>query len=397
MIVALATQNQLRRRAYLRCFATIQQEVIGLSYHQAVSLRINDNFMIKHLVFGAGLIGCYLGAVLRACKADSDTVTLLTRPRMLEHLASGMSLSDYQNNHIKLETIDAVSEVKGSETYYDFIWLTVKCISVAEAVKDLRQCVGPDTIIICCQNGLGSERIITNAFPTNTVLRAMVPFNVIVESNNHFHRGSEGHLTIESSRHNDRIKLSLTAQNVNSGDANALLPLAFTSEMTAMQWAKLQLNLGNSVNALANIPVKSMLEQRGFRLVIAAMMKELLAVTDNMGVRLPKVTTVPAHWIPRVLSLPDFIFKRVASKMLAIDPTVRTSMWWDLQQGRQTEIDFLNGVVVENAKENGIPSQVNQSIIERVKRVELQSLAERQSYSAAQLACELGIIKSEHK
>ena len=39
--------------------------------------------------------------------------------------------------------------------------------------------------------------------------------------------------------------------------------------------------------------------------------------------------------------------------MLEVDPTVRTSMWWDLSQGKPTEIDFLNGAVVAAGRRLG--------------------------------------------
>jgi 2-dehydropantoate 2-reductase len=137
--------------------------------------------------------------------------------------------------------------------------------------------------------------------------------------------------------------------------------------MTALLWAKLQLNLGNSVNALADIPVKAMLQQRGYRRVIAMLMQELLLVTDKLGISLPKVTSLPAHWIPKVLRLPDFLFQRIANKMLAIDPNVRTSMWWDVSQGKETEIDYLNGAIVAQAQHVGLKCQVNQRIIQLIK------------------------------
>jgi 2-dehydropantoate 2-reductase len=69
-----------------------------------------------------------------------------------------------------------------------------------------------------------------------------------------------------------------------------LLPISTTTNMEALLWAKLQLNLGNSVNALADIPVKTMPEQRGYRKVIALLMSELLQVASAMGVKLPKAS-----------------------------------------------------------------------------------------------------------
>lgn len=343
--------------------------------------------MTKHLVFGAGLIGSYIGGVLSACRNTNDQVSLYVRKNMAVKLASGISLTDYQNNHITLAHIDTLTQFDDDpeSSRWDFVWLTVKCIGVAQALVNLQSIVTSETVIVCCQNGIGSEEIVKKAYPENLVLRAMVPFNVVVNNSNHFHRGSEGHFTIERSIHDNLFLSALTKGSVNTGKSNALLPLAFTDEMTSLQWAKLQLNLVNSVNALANIPVKSMLEQRQYRLVIAEMMRELLSVTDAMGLSLPKVTSIPAHWIPRVLSLPDFLFKRVANKMLAIDPTVRLSMWWDLEQGRKTEVDYLNGIVVETAKQFSIECKVNQSVIERVKLVEGQGKVNRKSYSADQL------------
>ena len=347
--------------------------------------------MTKHFVFGAGLIGCYLGGVLSACRNVGDNAVLYMRHNMADRLTHGMTLTDYQNNRIVLPELSVRTSLDGREEAFDcdFLWLTVKCISVADAISDIKKVISPNTVILCCQNGLGSEKLVSAAFPNNVILRVMVPFNVVVESDDHFHRGSEGHLTIESSKHNEWLSSSLTADNLNSGEKNAILPIAFTEDMTSLQWAKLQLNLGNSVNALANIPVKSMLEQRKYRLIIAAMMKELLKVTDAIGVQLPKVTSVPAHWIPVVLSLPNFLFSRVATKMLAIDPKVRTSMWWDIEQGRKTEVDFLNGVVVDYAKQNGIECKVNQSIIKRVKIIETEDPQERRIYTAETLAAEL--------
>lgn len=53
-----------------------------------------------------------------------------------------------------------------------------------------------------------------------------------------------------------------------------------------------------------------------------------------------------------------------------IDPTVRTSMWWDLSAKRLTEVDFLNGAVVRHGRELGVECPVNQKIVELVHLVE---------------------------
>jgi 2-dehydropantoate 2-reductase len=54
-----------------------------------------------------------------------------------------------------------------------------------------------------------------------------------------------------------------------------------------------------------------------------------------------------------------------------IDPTVRTSMWWDLSGNRLTEVDVLNGAVVKEGLSLGIACPINQRIVDYVHRAEV--------------------------
>ncbi len=78
--------------------------------------------------------------------------------------------------------------------------------------------------------------------------------------------------------------------------------------------------------------------------------------------------------IPRVapfaLRLPDALFFRVASAMVKIDPHARSSMLDDLDHGRATEIDHLNGEILRLAAAHGLRAPANQAIFDLVKRAE---------------------------
>ncbi len=330
--------------------------------------------MEKHTVFGAGLIGGFLGGVLTSLGINT---TLICRPAVKKKLAKGLLLTDYAENKAIAEQLHLLDNDNLASTAFkgrsaDYLWITVKCTAMEQVSKEISPFVSKDTIIFCCQNGLGSDQIIKAQFPNNTVLRVMVPFNVAEPKAGHLHRGSEGTLYIENRPAQANIIKDLV-QRIHT----PLMRVKYTDNMNAILWAKLQLNLGNSVNALADIPVKSMLEQRAYRLVNAALMKELLAVTKAMDIQLPKLTAAPAPYIPTVLSLPSFLYKRITKKVLAIDPTVRSSMWWDLSQGKKTEIDHLNGAVVRAAEQLNIPCPANKNIIKLIKKVENTPLAKR--------------------
>ena len=325
----------------------------------------NSEKKSHHLVFGAGLIGCYLGGVLSHVGLSAF---LVCRPLIQKKLSEGITLTDYLGHKSPFISLKFIGKnAKNASTEIDFLWLTVKCTGIEQAVKDIAPYVSEQTVIFCCQNGLGSEAMVKQAFPNNIVLRVMVPFNVVELNVGHYHRGSQGTLTIESIPASERV-----VQGLMSNMQCDFLQVTNSHDMSALLWAKLQLNLGNSINALADIPVKAMLEQRAYRLVIAKLMRELLAVTDAMSIVLPKVTSLPAHWLPAVLSLPDFLFKRVANTMLAIDPKVRTSMWWDVSQNKSTEIDYLNGAIVKQARRLNIDTPANQKIIALIKGLKIQ-------------------------
>ncbi len=315
----------------------------------------------QHVIFGAGLIGGYVGAMLTH---QGLKVSMIVRPAIQARWQNGITLSDYQGN-----ASEKVSPVLFSENWQqlghcDVLWLTVKCTGVQQAAAEIAPLVGPDTLIICCQNGLGSDQILRQHYPNNPIIRAMIPFNVIEQTPAQLHRGSEGAFTLELGAASQQIS------NIASLLQHPLMPVSSTDCMTELLWAKLQLNMGNAVNALADIPVKHMLLEQGYRQVLALLMEELLTVAKAKGLALPKLSAVPASWLPKVLRLPNWLFRRLANKMLAIDSKVRTSMWWDLHHNRATEIDYLNGALVAEADALGIPCPANRTIITMIKQLE---------------------------
>lgn len=311
-----------------------------------------------HLVFGSGLIGSFIAA---AGAHAGLTVQVIGRHAALQRLAAGVTLTDYLGHELQAPSVAEYAHDQAP----DVVWLTVKCTGLNRAVDQLRQLVGPQTMIVCCQNGLRAVHQIRSAFPRLRVFAAVVPFNVVLTEQGTLHRGSEGSLTLPK-------ELGRIVPSLVPGLHSELLPVRLTSQIHAVQAAKLQLNLSNAVNALSNLPVKTMLSHRGYRRIIAELMREWLDVARVNKIPLVKVARVDGKWLPFMLNLPDGVFKRVASKMLDIDPSVRTSMWWDLQQGKLTEVDDLNGEVVRQGvlARNYCPA--NKVIIDLVHQAEQQ-------------------------
>ena len=113
-----------------------------------------------------------------------------------------------------------------------------------------------------------------------------------------------------------------------------------------VQWGKLLLNLNNALNALSGLPLATQLADRRWRLLLAAQIEEALAVLKAAGIAPARIEGVPPRLIPSILRLPDWLFRLVARRMLAIDPAARSSMWEDLAARRPTEIDYLQGAIL---------------------------------------------------
>ena len=183
----------------------------------------------------------------------------------------------------------------------------------------------------------------------------MVPFNVVNRGRGAFHQGSEGALEVE--RH-------AALAGFESSFVAAGLPLVQQSDLRPVQWAKLLLNLNNSINALSGLPLKEQLSQRDYRRCVSLAQQEALALLEHAGIRPARLTPLPPGWIPTLLSSPDWLFARLANRMLAIDPLARSSMWEDLEAGRRTEVDWLNGEIVRLARGQGRAAPVNARLLD---------------------------------
>ena len=189
--------------------------------------------MQSHIIFGAGLIGGFLGGVFTSLGLPTK---LICRPKIQEKLANGLLLTDYLGNKAQVKKLAFLDHTPNTVGVFpssdcDYLWITVKCTGVAQASDDIASLIGPNTVIFCCQNGLGSEQIIKEKYPQNTVLRVMVPFNVAEPKTGHLHRGSEGGLYIEMPEKQVSTITSLVQQLDSS-----LLPVTLHLSVSAFKY-----------------------------------------------------------------------------------------------------------------------------------------------------------------
>ncbi len=322
------------------------------------------DFFMYFIVLGSGAIGSYIGGRLAAA---GESVRLVCRPYQLQAmLDKGLRVTDLddfaadvpQNQlHLAPDFQTAYSSLGTEEKANTIVLLCVKGGATSSAAAEIAACAMPGTIVISFQNGVENVARIQDGAPAVVALAGMVPYNVVMKSDAHVHRATAGKLQLQASEKSVAIAARFQAAGIK---------ISVTNDMKSVQWGKLLLNLNNPINALSNVPLLNELLDRNFRVVLSTLQREALSAMACEGIIPAQLAAASPRAMTHILRLPNFIFTRLAPKMLRMDPAARSSMWDDVQRGRVTEVDDLCGAVVRLAAKHGKTAPVNAKMCELI-------------------------------
>ena len=168
-----------------------------------------------------------------------------------------------------------------------------------------------------------------------------------------------------------------SSQRIN--DFVALLAKIDSAKMTTNlmgeRWSKLTINAsGNGLSACTGYDSQSMGLQAAPRRLSIRLAAETIQVAQALGITLENILGfAPEEWVAAVGGDAEIFARIEAAKMRAAReraPGSFPSMGQDIKKGRRTEIDYLNGLVVDKGKELGIPTPANEGILHAVRKVE---------------------------
>jgi 2-dehydropantoate 2-reductase len=308
-------------------------------------------------VLGAGAIGCYLGGKLAAAGHEVVFVGRLGA----EIAGRGLELTDYTGARVRVDPVRYVGE-PGPLADAEVVLVTVKSMATEEAARPLAGILRDRATVVSFQNGVSNAARLRTVLPGHDVLAGMVPFNVARTGPGAFHNGTSGPLVVEE---RDGAERAIAGALRGAG-----FGVEVRSDVERVQWTKLLVNLNNSVNALAGVPLLEQLRDRGYRRIMAACVREGLAAMRAAGMRAVRLGRMVPRFAPVILSLPNRLFFTVAAAMVKIDPKARSSMLDDLERGRQTEVDYLNGEVITLGERHGVQVPANRAVRDLVKAAE---------------------------
>jgi 2-dehydropantoate 2-reductase len=310
------------------------------------------------VVAGAGSIGCLVGGLLAAA---GRPVALLARPRLIDEIEiNGLNVTSFEGARHEIAprqlTLSGDGRILAEARV---VLVTVKSADTAGIADTIARHAPEDAVIVSFQNGVGNVAVLRECLPGRKVLAGMVPFNVIASGAGRFHRGTSGDIVIERDDADTANALSVPGLKVRT-----------TSDIIGVQWGKLLVNLNNAINALSGLPLRDQLAQRPWRVLFADQLAEGLAAVKAEGVKPVSSTPVPLSITPHLLRLPNAVFAPLLGRTMKIDREARSSMYEDLQRGRRTEIDYLQGVITKIADSHRLEVPLSRRIVALIKEAE---------------------------
>ena len=301
-------------------------------------------------VVGAGAVGGYFGAMLARAGAP---VTLIGRSRHVDiWKRNGLFLESA--NFQDTIPVQASAELDAARDA-DLVLFTVKAVDTEETARQLAHHLRAGALVISLQNGVDNVPLMRAAAALDPVAAAVYVASAMPTPGRVKH-GGRGDLLIGDlpGRRGARRDAELT--RLSAWFEAAGVPCRVSADIEADLWAKLITNAAlNAISAIVHATYAEVAASPDSREVMRLLVNECVAVARVSGVALPAVDYVQLVW--------EFA-ERIGA--------VYASTSQDLERGKRTEIDALNGFIVRRGTELGVPTPVNQTLLALVKLRERQ-------------------------
>ena len=312
---------------------------------------------------GAGGIGGFVSATLTEVGSAVTAVSTNAEIRAAVDKA-GFRVLDEGEERVVRGWVSPAPEGK-----YDLCILATQPPNVEGAATTALPHLNEDAQVVVLQNGLCEERVAA-IVGSERVIGGIVAWAASMPEPGRYDRTAAGGFQI------GRLDGSLDGDLRRVAELlEAIGPVTLTQNLRGARWSKLALNC--AVSALGTISgerLGPLVRVRRYRRLALEAMTECVEVARAEGVKLEKVAgTLDLDWI--ALSEADRASRGSASLtakhalLLAVGlryRRMRSSMLAAIERKRTPAIDFLNGEVVTRGKTHGVPTPVNERIVETV-------------------------------
>ncbi len=303
---------------------------------------------MKIVILGAGALGCAIGATLT--EGGHETWLLDRSPDHVETMRrDGLRVDDA--NGSRRIAVQAATQA-GEVGVADVVVVLVKSFHTEAAMRGALALIGPQTVVLSLQNGLGHEDILAEIVGRERVLAGKTYVGGVLRGPGHIQSGVTGKATYIGELDG---RLTPRVQAIAEAFNAAGLLTTVTDNIVGTMWDKLLVNVATgALTGITRLTYGQLYEEPLLKATALAAVSEAIAAAQAAGVRL-SMTDPEQAWT-------------LAAEGLS--PAFKTSMLQSLEKGSVTEIDFINGSVVRWGRRLGVPTPVNSTLLACIKGIE---------------------------
>jgi 2-dehydropantoate 2-reductase len=317
-------------------------------------------------IMGSGAIGSVVGGMLT--RAGHDVTLLDQWPAHIEAMkAHGLRLSGTCGEHVVAVRALHLFEAQAIEEPFDAVFLAVKGYDTDWATLfAVRLLSEPDGVIVDFQNGMNDERVAALAGRQRT-LGCVITISAGMYEPGHALRTDTGTVGFKVGELDGR-ETPRVGQLVRI--LNDVAPTKATTNLFGERWSKLAVNcMANPLAGLSGYGSAEIRTEPIPRRIAIEVAAEVIRVGRAAGHEVEPIFGIEAQ---RFIDAADgrgldTLEADMAAGAISLAGG-RPSLLQDVMRGRRTEIDELNGYVVEAGRRFGVPTPVNEAVVREVHR-----------------------------
>ena len=318
---------------------------------------------MRIVILGAGALGGLIGA--RLSEAGEDVTFLeanVARARLLAEEGLYLSEAEAGERHVRLKVVTSVEGLPPA----DLLFVAVKSYQTEGAVRAALPVVGERTWILSTQNGIGNVDRIRRVGDTGRVLTG-ITYHSIQHTGPNRMRYRTGIKPVQIAPADGEITDELRA--IGAMFCGAGLATEVVQSVDTVVWQKLVHNsVVNPISALTGMSCSELLEDDDLQALMRGLCEEIAGVMRARGTPLED---------------PEDPYRPLIRSQKALGKN-RPSMWQDLVRGFRTEVDAMNGGIVDEAERLGLKAPLNWALVQFVHSRERRE-QRRQEQSAQTL------------
>lgn len=312
-------------------------------------------------VIGAGAIGGITAAYLT--KAGYDVEIVCKYPDKAQQAKTkGLHIVGVRGEHyVPMKAVAKVDELSGSK---DIVLIVTKAYDMPEAARDVLPFLKDDSLVVSMQNGICVEAL-AEVVGDERAVGCVVGWGSTMLKDGTLNMTSGGDFVIGACKDKD---LTLLKEVLDE-----FLPTRISDNIISDLYSKMIINACiTSVGVLSGLYLGQILKKRPARNIFISIIREGIAVADAMKLTVePYGGKIDYYSLIKGNGLLSRFKRHLLIRIIGVKyRRLKSSSLQALERGKPTEVDYFNGYIAKKGAEYGVPTPVNDRVVQMIKEIE---------------------------